>query len=182
MAVSERAWETMRNHPTPRRRTYLSLLDWKELWMDNRRFPFTVFVGQIRGVNEALTMVLEEGLQNRFERHAKAARLCRAGARALGLGLWPASDDIMSTCVTAIKVPEGIDANQLIAIMRDTYGVSITGSLKELAGKVIRIGHMAHMAQPMFVVMALAALERGLYDLGYDVRLGEGVGAALAAM
>jgi pyridoxamine---pyruvate transaminase len=182
MAVSERAWEAMRSHPTPRRRTYLSLLDWKELWMDNRRFPFTVFVGQIRGVNEALTMVLEEGLQNRFERHARAARLCRTGARALGLGLWPASDDIMSTCVTAIKVPEGIDANQLIAIMRDTYGVSITGSLKELAGKVIRIGHMAHMAQPMYVVMALAALERGLYDLGYDVKLGEGVGAALAAM
>lgn len=182
MAVSERAWEAMRNHPTPRRRSYLSLLDWKELWMENRRFPFTVFVAQIRGVNEALTMVLEEGLQNRIDRHTKAAHLCREGAKAMGLELWPVSEDIMSTCVTAIKVPDGVDADAVIKRMREQYGVSVTGSLKELAGKIIRIGHMAHMAQPMYVVMALGALGRSLQDVGYDVKLGEGVGAALAAI
>jgi pyridoxamine--pyruvate transaminase len=182
VSVSERAWEAMRSHPTPRRRSYLSLLDWKERWMENRRFPFTVFVAQIRGVNEALTMALEEGLDNRIARHTKTAQLCRAGARAIGLELWPASDDIMSTCVTAITVPEGIDASELIARMREDYGVAITGSLGELAGKVIRIGHMAHMAQPMYVVMALGALERSLHDMGYKLKLGEGVGAALAAI
>lgn len=181
VAVSERAWEAMRAHPTPRRRSYLSLLDWKELWMEQRRFPFTVFVAQIRGVNEALTMALEEGLENRIARHARVARMCRAGVRALGLELWPASEDIMSTCVTAIRVPQGVNADQLISHMREQYGVSITGSLKELAGKVMRVGHMAHVAQPMYVVMVLAALERSLLDLGYPVRLGEGVGAALAA-
>ena len=67
MAVSDRAWEAMRSHPTPLRKGYLSLLDWKELWMEQRRFPFTIFVAQINGVNEALTMVLEEGLYCNIE-------------------------------------------------------------------------------------------------------------------
>jgi len=182
IAVSDRAWEAMRSHPQPRRRSYLSLLDWKEGWMAERRFPFTVFVGQIRGVNEALTMALEEGLEKRIARHVHVAEVCRAGVAAMGLEFWPVSQDIMSTCITAIRTPEGIDANQLIEHMREQYGVVITGSLKELAGKVFRIGHMGHMAQPMYVVMALAALERSLFDLGYKLKLGEGVGAAMAAM
>lgn len=182
IAVSDRAWEAMRNHPQPRRRSYLSLLDWKEGWIAERRFPFTVFVAQIRGVNEALTMVLEEGLEQRIARHAHVAAICRAGVAGMGLEFWPVSQDIMSTCVTAIRTPSGVEANQLIEHMREKYGVAVTGSLKELAGKVIRIGHMAHMAQPMYVVMALAALERSLFDLGYDLKLGKGVGAALAAM
>jgi len=182
IAVSERAWEAMRTHPQPRRRSYLSLLDWKEGWMAERRFPFTVFVGQIRGVNEALTMALEEGLEKRVARHTHVAQICRAGVAAMGLEFWPVSREIMSTCVTAIRTPQGIDAGQLIEHMRERYGVAITGSLKELAGKVIRIGHMGHMAQPMYVVMALAALERSLFDLGYKLKLGEGVGAAMAAM
>lgn len=182
MAVSDPAWEAMRAHPTPLRKGYLSLLDWKEIWMEQRRFPFTVFVAQINAVNEALTMVLEEGLENRFERHAQAARMCRAGVQALGLELWPAREEIMSTCVTAFAAPEGFTPQQIIAHMRETYGLAITGSLKELAHKVVRIGHMGHMAQPMYVEMALAALERTLHDLGYPVQLGQGVGAALAAV
>jgi aspartate aminotransferase-like enzyme len=66
--------------------------------------------------------------------------------------------------------------------MNRRYGVVIASGLKELAGKVWRIGHMGHMAQPMYVTVALAALERALHDIGYPVQLGSGVGAALAAM
>lgn len=181
VAVSERAWEAMRSHPKPRRRSYLSLLDWKEQWLDGRRFPFTVFVGQINGLNEALTMVLEEGLEARIQRHSQAARMCRAGARAMGLELWPAREEIMGTCVTAVKVPEGLQADDLIRLMRERYRVVISGSLRELAGKLIRIGHMGHMAQPVFVELVLGALEQSLRDLGYPVALGQGVAAAMAA-
>jgi pyridoxamine--pyruvate transaminase len=66
--------------------------------------------------------------------------------------------------------------------MNKRYGVVISGGLKELHGKLLRIGHMGHMAQPMYVVVALAALERMLHDLGYPLRFGAGVGAALAAL
>lgn len=182
IAVSERAWETMRVHPSPLRGSYLSLLDWKELWMEQRRFPFTIFVSQINGLNEALTMVLEEGLEPRIKRHSQVARMCRMGAKGMNLELWPASEEIMSTCVTAISVPEGIDAHELVDHMRERYGIVITGSLKELEGRLIRIGHMGHMAQRVYVEMALSALELSLLDLGYPVQLGQGVGAARAAI
>lgn len=182
VAVSERAWDAMRGHPTPRRRSYLSLLDWKEMWLEGRRFPFTAFVGQINGLNEALTQVLEEGLADRIARHAQAARMCRAGVQAIGLELWPAREDNMSTSVTAIKVPDGIDADEIIRLMRERYGVVISGSLRQLAGKVIRIGHMGHMAQPVFVQIALSALEQSLRDLGYPVELGRAAGSAMGSL
>ena len=182
IAVSERAWEVMRAHPNPLRGSYLSLLDWKELWMEQRRFPFTVFVSQINGLNEALTMVLEEGLTSRIKRHSQVAQMCRMGAKGMNLELWPAGDEIMSTCVTAIAVPEGIDGHALVDQMRESYGSAITGSLKELEGRLIRIGHMGYMAQRVYVELALTALELSLRDLGYPVELGQGVGAALAAI
>jgi|TARA_B100001964_G_scaffold74151_1_gene84176 pyridoxamine--pyruvate transaminase len=182
MSVSDRAWEAMRAHPKPLRKGYLSLLDWKELWMEQRRFPFTIFVAQINAVNEALTMVLEEGLEARFARHAHAANMCRAGIEALGLRLWPARAEIMASCVTAFMAPNGVTPTQILDHMRGNYGIAITGSLKELADKVVRIGHMGHMARPVYVEMALAALERTLFDLGHPVKLGSAVGAASAVM
>jgi aspartate aminotransferase-like enzyme len=66
--------------------------------------------------------------------------------------------------------------------MRENHGIAITGSLKELADTVVRIGHMGHVAQPIYVEMALAALERTLHDLGHPVNLGSAVGAALTVM
>ena len=182
VSVSDRAWEAMLAHPTPLRKGYLSLLDWKELWMEQRRFPFTIFVAQINGVNEALTMVLEEGLDARFARHAHAANMCRAGVKALGLRLWPARDEIMASCVTAFITPKGIAPGHILSHMRENHGIAITGSLKELADTVVRIGHMGHVARPIYVEMVLAALERTLLDLGHPVKLGSAVGAALTVM
>ena len=182
MSVSDRAWEAMLAHPTPLRKGYLSLLDWKELWMEQRRFPFTIFVAQINGVNEALTMVLEEGLDARFARHAHAANMCRAGVKALGLRLWPAREEIMASCVTAFITPKGIASGHILSHMRENHGIAITGSLKELADTVVRIGHMGHVARPIYVEMVLAALERTLLDLGHPVKLGSAVGAALTVM
>jgi len=182
MAVSERAWAKIRARPNPPRRRYVSFLDWKDGWLGEGRFPFTPFVAQIAGVNEALTMRLEEGLENAFARHDLAARMCRAGVRALGLELWPARESIMANCITAFCVPAGLEAEGIQQTMNRRYGVVISGGLKELQGKLLRIGHMGHMAQPMYVVVALGALERTLHDLGYGVQFGAGVGAALAAM
>lgn len=182
VAVSDRAWEKMLRKSQPLRRGYLSMLDWKEGWLGEGRFPFTAFVANIVGLHEALTARLEEGLENSFARHDLTARMCRAGVRALGLELWPAREAIMGNCVTAIKVPAGMNEDEIKLTMNKRYGVVISGGLKELHGKLLRIGHMGHMAQPMYVVVALAALERTLHDLGYPLRFGAGVGAALAAL
>ncbi len=182
MAVSDRAWEKIRSRPDPPRRRYLSLLDWKDGWIAEGRWPFTPFVAQIVGLREALTARLEEGLDAAIRRHDYVAAMCRAGVRGLDLELWPASEEIMSNCVTAFRVPDGMAAEEVKLHMNRRYGIVISGGLGELKGKLLRIGHMGHVAQPAYTVMALAALERTLHDLGHPVAFGSGVGAALAAM
>ncbi len=182
ISVSDAAWEAMRRRKKPVRYSYLSMLDWKELWQKQRKWPYTPLVSEMVALNEALDEVLEEGLPQVFARHARAARACREGIKALGLQLWPASEDICAPAVTAVLPPAGIDEAKLRQRMYEGYGVLICGGTKALTGKLFRIGHMGRTAEPMHVVVALAALERSLHDLGYPVQLGSGVGAALAAL
>jgi len=174
----------MRNvkNPDPVRYSYLSILDWKEQWLEEGRFPYTVFTNEVVGLNAALTQILEEGLENVFARHARCANACREGIKALGLELWPEQEEICAPCVTAVKNPDGFDDSKLRQRMYEEYGVLISGGFKTTAGQLFRIGHMGKMAQPMYVVVALAALEKSLHDLGRPVELGSGVGAALAAL
>jgi pyridoxamine--pyruvate transaminase len=179
-SVSAEAWEVMLKHDPPLRYTYLSMLDWKEI-VEQGRFPFTVFTNEVVALHEALEQALEEGMENMWARHDKAARVCRAGVRGMGLEIWPASDDICTPCVTAIKTPEGIDDAVLRRHMYDHYGVLISGGFKDLMGKLFRIGHMGKTADPMYVIVALSALEKTLKDLGYPIQLGSGVTAALEA-
>ena len=181
MAIGARAWERIQTHPDPLRGSYLSLLDWKERWMAQGRFPFTVFVAQIYGLHEALLMIVEQGLESRLELHSRAARMCRAGVRALGLELWPARESIASTCVTAVKTPPGIEIQALIEHMWRKDGVAIAGSIRELEGKLFRIGHMGYMARPEPVLIALAALERALAAQGFEFEPGVALAAAQAA-
>jgi len=180
VSVSEDAWDVMRKHDPPLRYTYMSMLDWKEI-VDEGQFPFTVFTSEVVALNEALDQILEEGLENVWTRHETAARVGRAGVRGMGLEVWPACDEICTPCVTVIKTPEGIDDAVLRQHMYDKYGVLISGGFKDLMGKLFRIGHMGKTADPMYVVVALAALEKSLKDLGYPIKLGSGVGAALEA-
>ena len=182
ISVSDKAWEVMRRKRHPVRYSYLSMLDWKEQWLEKRHFPYTPFTSDIVALNEALAQVLEEGLEHVFARHERAARACRAGVKGLGLSLWPISEDIASPCCTAFVPPQGVDEAALRARMYEGYGVLISGGVGDTAGKLVRIGHMGVAADPMYVAVGLSALERALHDLGHPVRFGSGVGAALAAL
>ena len=110
------------------------------------------------------------------------ARACREGVKALGLELWPAREEIAAACVTAVRVPDGIDDAKLRGTMRHRYGVMISPGYGELLGQLFRLGHMGPaQAHPTILAAQLAVLERSLADLGYPVQLGAGVGAAMAA-
>src|SRR4051812_13393440 len=126
MSVSEAAWERAAANPAAPRASYLSMLDWKEQWLEGDKFPFTPSVSDLHGVEAAVDELLEEGLETSIERHARAAAACRAGARALGLDLWPRADEIAADCVTAIAVPEGLTDAQVRAHCRERYGVMIS--------------------------------------------------------
>jgi pyridoxamine---pyruvate transaminase len=178
VAVSDAAWRMIEANPGAPRASYLSLLDWRERWHGEGRFPFTPVVSEIPGLEAALDQVLAEGLEACFARHRRAAAACRAGVRAMGLELWPRTEDIAADCLTAIKVPEGLDHEAVRAHARVRYGVMISSG--QGAGNLVRIGHMGPSANGLHPVLGLAALGRTLADLGADVRIGDGVEAALA--
>ncbi|HEU0164735.1 MAG TPA: alanine--glyoxylate aminotransferase family protein, partial [Thermomicrobiales bacterium] len=180
ITVSPAAWEAMEIRPNPLRGSFLSLLDWKSSWIENHRFPYTPSVYEMYAVESALQQVIDEGVANVVARHQVSAKASRAAVRALGLDLWPESDEIAATCCTAVTAPEGLDEGKLRAIMRSRYGVMISGGYGSISGKVFRLGHMGPSAHPTAVVSQLGILERSLDDLGFRIPLGAGVGAALA--
>ena len=180
MAVSDAAWERIRANPAAPRASFLSMLDWKEQWIDGEKFPFTPSVSDLHGVDAACDELLEEGLEASIERHELSAAACRRGVRAMGLELWPKSDEIAAACVTAIAVPEGLTDVQVRAHCRERYGVMISGG--QGAGNLVRIGHMGPSARSLYPVVGLAALGQTLLDLGAQVDIGFGVEAALAEL
>lgn len=180
ISVSPEAWRRMESVKTPLRGSFLSLLDWKTSWIENGRFPYTPSVSDVYALESVLQQTLDEGVANIVARHQVSARATRAGVRALGLELWAATDDIASSCCTAVVMPEGVEDSALRTIMRNKYGVMISGGYGSIAGKLFRLGHMGLSAHPTSVIAQLGVLERSLADLGHNVSLGAGVGAALA--
>jgi pyridoxamine--pyruvate transaminase len=181
ISVSPGAWKAMESRSTPLRGSFLSILDWKTTWLEQRRFPYTPSVTEMYALESVLEQALREGMDALVARHQASAAATRAAVRALDLELWPESSAIAGACCTAVRAPEGVSAEALRETMRSRYGVMISGGYGVIAGKLFRLGHMASAAHPALVVAQIGMLERALADLGVPVRLGEGVGAALAA-
>lgn len=181
ISVSPEAWAAMEARAEPLRGSFLSLLDWKTAWIEQKRFPYTPSVTEIYALESVLDQALREGMEGFVARHQASARATRAAVKALGLELWAESEEIATACCTAVTVPDGFDARKIIDTLRSRYGVMIAGGYGELSGKLFRLGHMGQAAHPTLVVAQIGMLERTLADLGVDRPLGSGVGAALAA-
>jgi pyridoxamine--pyruvate transaminase len=180
MAVNDAAWERIRSNPAAPRASFLSMLDWKEKWIDGGIFPFTPSVADMHGIEACCDELLAEGLDNSIARHDLAARACRAGVRAMGLELWPHSEDVTAACVTAIAVPNELTDVQVRAHCRERYGVMISGG--QGAGNLVRIGHMGPTASSLYPVVGLAAVGRTFADLGAAVKVGDALDAALEVL
>lgn len=159
MAISEFAWERIEKKKNPIRISYLSLLDWKESWIDSKRFPFTPFTSEVYAISAALDEILEEGLENVYRRHSEVSEICRNRAKEIGLRLWPKEEKYCSPTVTALSLPEHVDDAKIIKDIAKKYGILIGGGYKELKGKVLRVGHMGYQAQKIFVAATMDALE-----------------------
>lgn len=138
--------------------------------------PFTPALTIVLGLDVALRMMLvDEGLDNVYERHVRHGRATRAAIAALGLELFGPDDD--SSCVlTAVRVPDGFDGTRIPAKLKE-YGVTIAGGQAHVKGKIFRLGHCGWI-NDFDVVTCIAALERGLVEVGLDVPTGAGVAAA----
>lgn len=136
--------------------------------------PWTPAVSLINGLNVVLDMMLEEGIDNVIERHARLAHATREAVKAVGLELFA---ERPSNAVTSVKVPDGVDGKALVKKMRDEQGVTIAGGQADLKGKIFRIAHLGYMDE-YDTISAIAAVEIVLSQLGYGVPLGKGVARA----
>jgi aspartate aminotransferase-like enzyme len=174
VAVSEAAYAATGSTP----RFYF---DWQRTRKAQQKHDaaFTPPVSLVAGLNVALGLLLEEGLERAFERHVRLGRAARAGVKALGLELFSPDDDT-SAVVTAIKAPEGVDASDVVKALRDKHGITVAPGQGDYKAKIFRLGHIGWF-DVFDITTALAATELVLAELGADVERGVAVTAALEA-
>ena len=140
-----------------------SYWDWKPMLENNKNgfFPYTPATNLLYGLDEALNILLEEGLENVFKRHNKLAEASRRAVRAWGLEILCKNKEEYSSSLTAALVPEGYDADDLRKIILDNYDMSLGTGLTKLKGKIFRIGHLGDFNELM-LAGTLAGIEMGL--------------------
>ncbi len=171
-SVSQKAWKLVEQSKCPK--YYFDFKAAKKA-MEKIDTPFTPAVTLIIGLNDALKILKEQGLESVMNRHKKMAKAIREAAKALNLSLF--NPTALSDAVTAVNVPQGVDGEKLVKIMRDEYGVGIAGGQAELKGKVFRVASMGYMNQ-FDIIVAISCLEIVLSKMGYKFELGAGVKAA----
>src|SRR4029078_11893409 len=137
-AVSPAAWEQVERSTLPS-----FYFDWQRTQKAQQQLDaaFTPAVSLIVALARALGLLLEDGLENAFERHVRLGRACRAGIKAMGLSLF-APDEDRAAVVTAARMPDGIEARELTQALRDRHGVTIAGGQGELKNTIFPIGHI----------------------------------------
>lgn len=157
LGVSSAAWE---HAARVGYQGYDALLPWRSVREDGR-CPYTPYWHGVAALHEAARALLEEGMETVFARHEEAARLCREGARNLGLTLWASPEAVPSPTVTAIMVPQGRRWSEWRAELRGR-GLAVGGSHGPMAEKVFRLGHMGGQARTTLVERALEAMKDAL--------------------
>ena len=174
LAVSEKAFGASDKARCPR-----AYWDWKPVLERNRRgeYPYTPATVLLFGLEEALKMLNEEGLQNVFARHARLAEACRRAVRALGLEILCRNPAEHSNTLTAVVLPSGFDSDELIRHAYRRLELSLGVGLGAVKGKVFRIGHLGSLNE-LDLLGGLAGVEMMLKEVGVPVKLGAGLAAA----
>lgn len=160
LTVSPRALERLRNRKTPVRQWYLDLKLLMEYW-DGRKYHHTASATLLYALAEALQAIDDEGLENRFERHARAHRAMVHGLSEMGIGMHVAEGNRIPHLNTP-RVPEGVDDAKVRKRLLEKYGIEIAGGFGPLAGKIFRVGIMGPLATEANVQMFLDAFKDAL--------------------
>jgi alanine-glyoxylate transaminase/serine-glyoxylate transaminase/serine-pyruvate transaminase len=174
LGVSEKALEASKT--AAMNRCYFSFADMLKMNPDGY-FPYTPPTQLFRGMRVSLDMLFEEGLDNVFARHHRLAEGVRRGVHAWGLSLCAKHKKWWSDTVSAIVVPDSVDARVVIQAGYYKYRTSFGSGLSKVAGRVFRIGHLGDLNEVMCLA-ALASAEMALLDAGAKIELGRGVAAA----
>ncbi len=173
--ISQKALETAKTANLPR-----AYYDYQDMLKINETgyWPYTNPMPLLRGLREALDMMMEEGLDNIYSRHKFLAEAVQKASSAWGLKLCAKDPSLYSNTVTAIMVPEGIDSTDVVKTAYNKYNTSFGGGLNKVAGKLFRIGHLGDLNSTM-ILGAISTAELAMYDVGIKFELGSGVAAAI---
>ena len=166
--VSNKALEAYKNSKLTK-----SYFDWGQMIENNKNgfYPYTPAVNLLYGLNESINMLLEEGLENVFARHARHAEATRIAVHAWGLEILAKNPVERSNSITAIMVPAGHDSDNLRKIILDNYDMSLGTGLAKIKGKVFRIGHLGDF-NDLMLAGTLAGVEMGLKQSGIPFKPG----------
>jgi aspartate aminotransferase-like enzyme len=175
VAISDKAWVAHQSAAMPR-----FYFDWS-IYKDfadkpDPENPWTPAISVMQGLHAALELYFQDGVDAALERHQMLSRAVKEGAQALGLDLFGEGLD-QNWTVTAIRAPEGIDADTISDRIRSDFGCVIAPGQGPLRGTVFRIGHFGYFSE-LDIVRGLAALEMTLERLGHPVKRGAAVAAA----
>ena len=179
ITVSSAAEEVFRNRKTKVQSWYFDLTTAMNYWGKDRLYHHTPPISLIFALREAMRLVVEEGLETRWERHRLNQLALISGLEAMGLKLLVENPSDRLPTVTAVMIPSGVNDETLRNQLLDEFNIEIAGGFGPIKGKIWRVGLMGYCSQKTNVVLFLAALEKCLIDQGFRVGSGAGVGAAV---
>jgi len=179
ITVSAAAEEVFRKRKTKVQSWYFDLTTAMNYWGKERLYHHTPPISLIYALREAMRIVVEEGLEARWERHRVNQLALIAGVEAMGLGLLVKNPADRLPTVTAVMIPSGIDDVKVRNQLLEEFNIEIAGGFGPVKGKIWRVGLMGYCSQKPFVLLFLSAMEKVLQDQGYRAPAGAGVAAAI---
>jgi alanine-glyoxylate transaminase / serine-glyoxylate transaminase / serine-pyruvate transaminase len=179
ITVSARAEEVFRLRKSKVQSWYFDLSTAMNYWGKDRLYHHTPPISLIYALREAMRLLLEEGLEARWERHRVNQLALVAGCEALGLEMFVEKPRDRLVTVTAVKIPVGLDDAKVRNQLLEEFNIEIAGGIGATKGQIWRLGTMGYCSQKAFVLQLLAAMDKVLIDQGHRHSPGAGVGGAI---
>ena len=179
ITVSPRVEEVLKNRKKKVQSWYFDLTTAMNYWGKDRLYHHTPPISLIYALREAMRLTMEEGLENRWERHRVNQQALIAGVEAMGLELLVKNPKERLVTVTPVMIPAGLDDAKFRTQLLDEFNIEIAGGIGPLKGKIWRLGLMGYCAQRANVLLLLAAMEKVMTDQGARVAPGAGIAAAI---
>ncbi|MEM4281044.1 MAG: alanine--glyoxylate aminotransferase family protein [Candidatus Caldarchaeum sp.] len=177
VAISDRAWEVVRKRKTKPASFFTNLIVWRHYideWKSiGHPYPTTISPHAVLCFKAAAQAAIEEGLENRYQRHLRVAAAFRKAVRSMGLETLP-SESVASPTVTAIQLPAAVwkDSGKIAQTMLKKHRIMIGGGIAALHGKILRIGHMCVTASTRYIMPTLVALRDSFKSVGLSLNDG----------
>jgi alanine-glyoxylate transaminase / serine-glyoxylate transaminase / serine-pyruvate transaminase len=179
ITVSPHAEQVFRNRKSKVQSWYFDLSTAMNYWGKDRLYHHTPPISLIYALREAMRILLEEGLEARWERHRVNQLALVAGCEALGLQMFVENPKDRLVTVTAVKIPSGIDDVKVRDQLLEEFNLEIAGGIGATKGQIWRLGTMGYCSQKTFILQLLGALDKVLIDQGHRHSAGAGVGGAI---